>query len=164
MKISYRKALEKDIPVILRFIKELAKYEKLEHEVVASKEALRKSLFGERPYAEVILAEADRKAAGFVLFFHNYSTFLARPGIYIEDLYVKPEYRGKGLGKGLLCFIASLALERDCGRVEWWVLNWNPARKFYDSLGAKAMNEWVVYRLTGDKINELARSKQAKNE
>jgi len=163
MKISYRKALEKDIPVILRFIRELAKYEKLEHEVVASKEALRKSLFGERPYAEVVLAEADRKVAGFVLFFHNYSTFLARPGIYIEDLYVKPEYRGKGLGKGLLSFIASLALERDCGRVEWWVLNWNPARKFYDSLGAKAMNEWVVYRLTGDKINELARSDQVKN-
>ncbi len=163
MKISYRKASEKDIPVIHRFIRELAKYEKLEHEVVASSEALKKSLFGERPYAEVVLAEAEGKAAGFVLFFHNYSTFLARPGIYIEDLYVKPEYRGKGLGKGLLRYIASLALERDCGRVEWWVLNWNPARKFYDSLGAKAMNEWVVYRLTGDKLNELASVDQAKN-
>ncbi|HDZ41995.1 MAG TPA: GNAT family N-acetyltransferase [Bacteroidetes bacterium] len=159
MKISYREANEKDIPVIHRFIKELAKYEKLEHEVVASRESLRESLFGDRSYAEVVLAEVNGKEAGFVLFFHNYSTFLARPGIYIEDLYVRPEYRGKGLGKGLLRHIASLALERDCGRVEWWVLNWNPARKFYDSLGATAMNEWVVYRLTGDKLAELASGK-----
>ncbi len=156
MKISYREAEKKDVPVIHRFIRELAKYEKLENEVVATKELLGKTLFGKRPYAEVVLAEADGKEAGFVLFFHNYSTFLARPGIYIEDLYVRPQYRGKGLGKGLLSYIASLAVERGCGRVEWWVLNWNPARKFYDSIGATAMNEWIVYRLTGDKLAELA--------
>src|SRR6056297_2912385 len=111
MKISYRKALRKDTPLILRFIRELARYENLEHEVIASEESLEETLFGDHPYAEVILAEADNKEAGFVLFFHNYSTFLARPGIYIEDLYVKPEFRGKGLGKGLLAHIASLAVE-----------------------------------------------------
>ncbi|MCF8222122.1 MAG: GNAT family N-acetyltransferase [Bacteroidales bacterium] len=158
MKVAYRKATKKDIPVIQRFIRELATYEKLEHEVVATEELLEKTLFGDRPYAEVIIAEADKKEAGFVLFFHNYSTFLARPGIYIEDLYVRPEYRGKGIGKGLLARISSLALERGCGRVEWWVLNWNPARSFYDSIGAKAMDKWVVYRLTGDKLNKLASS------
>ena len=156
MQINYRKATEMDIPVIHDFIKELARYEKLEHEVIATGEALAETLFGERPYAEVVLAEADGKAEGFVLFFHNYSTFLARPGIYVEDLYVKPSFRGKGLGKGLLRHVASLALERGCGRVEWWVLNWNPARKFYDSLGAEAMTEWVVYRLTGDRLSKLA--------
>lgn len=156
MNISYRKAERKDIPVILMFIRELARYEKLEKEVVATEGLLENTLFGSHPYAEVVLAEADGKEAGFVLFFHNYSTFLAKPGIYIEDLYVMPEYRGKGLGKGLLSYIASLAVERGCGRVEWWVLNWNPARKFYDSIGATVMNEWVVYRLTGDKLTELA--------
>lgn len=156
MKISYRKAEKKDIPVIHKFIRELAKYEKLENEVVASDELLGKTLFGKKPYAEVIFAEVDGKEAGFVLFFHNYSTFLAKPGIYIEDLYVRPQYRGKGLGKGLLSYIASLAIERECGRVEWWVLNWNPARTFYDNIGARAMNEWVVYRLTGDKLAALA--------
>ncbi|MEA1887075.1 MAG: GNAT family N-acetyltransferase [Bacteroidota bacterium] len=157
MKISYRKAEKKDVSLIHRFIRKLARYEKLEHEVLATCESLEETLFGEHPYAEVVLAEADGKEAGFVLFFHNYSTFLAKPGIYIEDLYVSPQYRGKGLGKGLLSYIASLAVERGCGRVEWWVLNWNPARKFYDSLGAEAMNEWVVYRLTGNKLHELAR-------
>ncbi len=163
MKISYRKAEKKDIPVIHRFIIELAKYEKLENEVVATRESLEKTLFGRRPYAEVILAEVDGKEAGFVLFFHNYSTFLAKPGIYIEDLYVRTQYRGKGLGKGLLSYIASLAIERGCGRVEWWVLNWNPARKFYDSIGATALNEWVVYRLTGDKITALATDVKSMN-
>lgn len=156
MKISYRKAQRKDIPVIHGFIMELAKYEKLADQVIASEASLAKTLFGDHPYAEVILAEADGKEAGFVLFFHNYSTFLAKPGIYIEDLYVKPEYRGLGMGKGLLSYIAALANERGCGRIEWWVLNWNPARKFYESIGARAMNEWIVYRLTGDKIKELA--------
>ncbi|HCC71176.1 MAG TPA: N-acetyltransferase [Bacteroidales bacterium] len=155
MKISYRKAQEEDISDIYSFIIELARYERLEHEVVASEESLKETLFGEHPYAEVVLAEADGKGAGFVLFFHNYSTFLAKPGIYIEDLYVRPEFRGKGLGKGLLSYIASIALERKCGRVEWWVLNWNPARRFYESIGARAMNEWVVYRLTGDHLVNL---------
>jgi len=163
MKISYRNAEKKDIPVIHRFIRELAKYEKLENEVVATMALLEETLFGKRQYAEVILADVDGDEAGFVLFFHNYSTFLAKPGIYIEDLYVRPEYRGKGLGKGLLSYIASLAIERGCGRVEWWVLNWNPARKFYDSIGANAMNEWVVYRLTGDKLAALATDAESTN-
>ncbi len=156
MEISYRKAEKTDVPLIYRFIKELAEYEKLEHEVFATEELLEKNLFGDRPYAEVILAGVDGREAGFVLFFHNYSTFMGKPGIYIEDLYVKPEFRGKGLGKGLLSVIASLALERGCGRVEWCVLDWNPARKFYESIGAKAMNEWILYRLTGDNLKELA--------
>jgi len=158
MKIAYRLAEEKDIPMILWFIRELAQYERLEHEVSADEDSLRKSLFGARPYAEVIFVTADEEEAGFVLFFHNYSTFLGKPGIYIEDLYVRPEYRGKGLGKGLLKYISRLALDRNCGRVEWWVLNWNPAVKFYESIGAKAMSEWIVFRLTGDKLSELSES------
>ncbi|MFP4488161.1 MAG: N-acetyltransferase family protein [Bacteroidales bacterium] len=156
MKITYRKANRKDTALILTFIRELAEYEKLGHELIASEEDLEKTLFGDHPYAEVVFAEADGQEAGFVLFFHNYSTFLARPGIYIEDLYVRPGYRGKGLGKGLLSYIASLAIERSCGRVEWWVLKWNPARKFYESLGAEAMDEWMVYRLSGDSLPDLA--------
>ncbi len=156
MKITYRKANRKDTALILTFIRELAEYEKLGHEVIAGEADLEKTLFGDHPYAEVVFAEADGQEAGFVLFFHNYSTFLARPGIYIEDLYVRPGYRGKGLGKGLLSYIASLAIERGCGRVEWWVLKWNPARKFYESLGAEAMDEWMVYRLSGDSLSDLA--------
>ncbi len=156
MKITYRKANSKDTALILTFIRELAEYEKMGNEVIACEKDLEKTLFGEHPRAEVVFAVADRQEAGFVLFFHNYSTFLARPGIYIEDLYVKPAYRGKGLGKGLLSYIASLAIERGCGRVEWWVLKWNPARKFYESLGAKAMDEWMVYRLSGDSLSDLA--------
>lgn len=156
MKITYRKANRKDTALILTFIRELAEYEKLGHEVVASEKDLEKTLFGDHPYAEVVFAEADGQEAGFVLFFHNYSTFLARPGLYIEDLYVRPGYRGKGLGKGLLSYIASLAVERGCGRVEWWVLKWNPARKFYESLGAEAMDEWMVYRLSDDSLSDLA--------
>ena len=155
MKVSFREANEKDIPLIQQFIIELAEYEKMADQVVATEETLRKNLFGEKCYAEVIFALADGKEKGFVLFFHNYSTFLGKPGIYIEDLYVRPEYRGKGIGKKLLGKIAQLAEERDCGRVEWWVLNWNPARKFYESIGAKSMDEWTVYRLAGDNLKEL---------
>ena len=158
MKIGYRIASEKDTPLIHRFIRELAEYERLEHEVATDEETLRLSLFGSRQYAEVVFVTADGKEAGFVLFFHNFSTFLGKPGIYIEDLYVRPEYRGKGLGKGLLKYVSHLAMERKCGRVEWWVLNWNPARKFYESIGAVPMSEWIVYRLTGDKLTELAES------
>lgn len=155
MKVSFREANENDIPLIQQFIIELAEYEKMADQVVATEETLRKNLFGEKCYAEVIFALADGKETGFVLFFHNYSTFLGKPGIYIEDLYVRPEYRGKGIGKKLLGKIAQLAEERDCGRVEWWVLNWNPARKFYESIGAMSMDEWTVYRLTGDSLKEL---------
>lgn len=156
MDIKFRKAVESDSGLILKFIRELAIYEKMEKEVVAREEDLAESLFGDRPAAEVIFALTEGSEAGFVLFFHNYSTFLGKAGIYIEDLYVKPEYRGKGIGRKLLEHIAGLAIERGCGRVEWWVLNWNPARKFYEALGAEAMDEWTVYRLSGHKLNKLA--------
>jgi GNAT superfamily N-acetyltransferase len=156
MEVKFRKAVRKDIGLILQFITELAIYERMEKEVVATEEDLAESLFGERPAAEVIFALAEGTEAGFVLFFHNYSTFLGKPGIYIEDLYVSPEYRGRGIGRQLLEHIAGLAVERSCGRVEWWVLNWNPARKFYEALGAKAMDEWTVYRLSGKELNKMA--------
>ena len=150
-------ANERDVPVILKFIQGLAQYERLEHEVVATEEGLRATLFGARPVAEVILGYAGAEAAGFALFFHNYSTFLGRPGLYIEDLFVLPEWRSKGLGRRLLCYITKLAIERRCGRVEWAVLDWNePAARFYRRLGARAMDEWTVYRLTGDALEQLA--------
>ncbi|MEZ5001353.1 MAG: GNAT family N-acetyltransferase [Bacteroidales bacterium] len=157
MDITIRKAEKHDCIKVLQFIKDLAEYEKLAHEVEATGEMLNETLFGPRPYAEVIFAVIDGIEAGFALYFHNFSTFLGKPGIYIEDLYVIPEYRGKGVGRAMLKHLASLAVERGCGRVEWWVLNWNPARKFYESIGAKSMDEWVVYRLTGDKLRKLAR-------
>ena len=150
-------ANERDVPVILKFIQGLAQYERLEHEVVATEAGLRATLFGARPVAEVILGYAGAEAAGFALFFHNYSTFLGRPGLYIEDLFVLPEWRSKGLGRRLLCYITKLAIERRCGRVEWAVLDWNePAARFYRRLGARAMDEWTVYRLTGDALEQLA--------
>ena len=154
--LSIRTAGPEDTSIILGFIKELASYEKLENEVVATEDLLNESLFGEKPFAEVILAEINGKSAGFALFFFNFSTFLGQPGLYIEDLYVKPEFRSRGIGKELLKHCATLAKERNCGRMEWWVLKWNPARKFYDNLGAKAMDEWVVYRLTGKPLEKLA--------
>jgi GNAT superfamily N-acetyltransferase len=144
-----RFATEADVPLILRFIRELAEYEKLPHECVATEEAVRSTLFGERRFAEVLIAESGSEPAGFALFFHNYSTFLAKPGIYLEDLYVRPEFRGRGYGKALLMRLTELARERNCGRVEWAVLNWNtPSIEFYKSLGARAMDEWTVFRLT----------------
>ena len=150
-------AAERDVPLILKFIRGLAHYERLEHEVVATEESLRSTLFGPRPVAEVILGYAGAEPAGFALFFHNYSTFLGRPGLYIEDLFVLPEWRSKGLGRRLLVYIAKLAVERRCGRVEWAVLDWNePAVRFYRRLGARAMEEWTVYRLTGDTLSQLA--------
>lgn len=155
--LTIRFATEADVPLITRFIRELAEYERLAHEVVATEEKIRETLFGARPYAEVIIAEADGDAAGFALFFHNYSTFLARPGIYLEDLYVRPELRGKGYGKALLAHLAAIARERNCGRLEWAVLNWNdPAIRFYQSLGAQPMDHWTVYRLTGEAFEKLA--------
>lgn len=150
-------ATECDVQVILKFIRGLAEYEKLSHEVVATEASLRESLFGPRPTAEVVIGSAGREPAGFAVFFHNYSTFLGRPGLYVEDLFVAPEWRGRGLGRRLLAYVADLAVKRGCGRLEWAVLDWNePAIRFYKSLGARPMEEWTVYRLTGDALERLA--------
>ncbi len=155
--VTIRFAEEKDLKTVLHFIVELAKYEKLEHEVVASEEKLAQTLFGERKYAEVLLAELHGQPVGFALFFHNYSTFLAKPGLYLEDLYVSPSSRGNGVGKRLFQKLCQVAKERECGRVEWWVLDWNQsAIDFYLSIGAKAMDEWTVFRLEESAIANLA--------
>ena len=147
-----------DVPVIAELIRALARFEKLEHEVVMTEEKLTDSLFGERPYAETLIAEDDGEPVGFALFFHNYSTFLAQPGIYLEDLFVKPEHRGGGVGRALLERLAQLAVDRGCGRLEWAVLDWNvDAIRFYERLGAKPNADWTVYRLTGERLRELAR-------
>jgi GNAT superfamily N-acetyltransferase len=151
-------ASESDAPLILSFIKKLAAYERLSDEVVASEERLRESLFGARPTAEVAIGYFKGKPVGFVLFFHNYSTFLARPGLYIEDLFVDEAYRRRGFGRALLLHVAHLAGERQCGRLEWAVLDWNePAVNFYKKLGAVAMDEWTVFRVTGAALKKLAR-------
>jgi GNAT superfamily N-acetyltransferase len=157
--ITIRPATEAEVPVILDFIRALAKYERLEHECVATEDGLRKTLFGPRAYAEVVFACAqDRVPLGFALFFHNYSTFLGKPGIYLEDLFVHPEARGRGVGKRLLRWLAKTAVERDCGRLEWAVLDWNePSIAFYKSLGAVLKDEWQIFRLTGDALTALAR-------
>ena len=155
--ISLRTAVPGDVPLVARLIRELAEYERLAHECHADEAALATHLFGPRPYAEVLIAEVDGEPAGFALFFHNYSTFLARPGIYLEDLFVVPARRGLGLGKRLLAALAALAVERGCGRLEWSVLKWNaPAIGFYERLGAVAMNGWQVYRLAGGSLVALA--------
>jgi GNAT superfamily N-acetyltransferase len=155
--VMIRPATPADVPTIARLIRGLAEYEKLSHAVALEESRLHKHLFGPRPYAEVLLAEEDGVVVGFALFFHSYSTFVCKPCIYLEDLFVIPESRGKGHGKGLLIALAKLALERECGRVEWSVLNWNePAIQFYKSLGAKPMDEWTVYRVTGEAIENLA--------
>ncbi len=151
-----RFAERSDTPTILSFIKALAEYEHMLDLVVATPESLAKSIFDEG-HAEVILGEYNDKPVGFALFFHNYSTFLGQSGLYLEDLFIFPEYRGKGLGKIMLSFLARLALERNCGRMEWWCLDWNePSIGFYKSLGAKPMDEWTVFRLTGQALNDLA--------
>ena len=158
MSITLRAARASDVPVILRFIQGLADYEKLSHACVATEAELTATLFGERPFAEVLLAFWNEEPAGFALFFHNYSTFLAKPGIYLEDLFVDPAFRGKGMGKALLIALARLAVERGCGRLEWSVLDWNePAIQFYKSLGAVAMDEWTGYRVTGEALTALSR-------
>ena len=157
MHFSIRPATIDDVPVILALIRELAEYEKLSDEVVATDDVLRETLFGNQPGAEVLIASVDDQPAGFALFFHNFSTFLGLPGIYLEDLFVRPEFRGSGLGRTLLAYLARLATERRCGRLEWSVLDWNqPAIGFYKKLGAEAMSDWAVYRLTGDALDTLA--------
>jgi GNAT superfamily N-acetyltransferase len=159
IRMTIRPATVADVPQILTFIRALADYERLLSAVVATEEGLRAALFGPRPYAEVVLAEADGAPVGFALFFHTFSTFLGQPGIYLEDLFVVPEARGRGVGRALLAHLARLAGARGCGRVEWAVLDWNaPAIRFYESLGAQPNSEWTVYRLTGDPLATLAAS------
>ncbi|MCX8105496.1 MAG: GNAT family N-acetyltransferase [Ignavibacterium album] len=152
-RLLIRRAEKSDIPDILKLIKELAEYEKLLHEVVTTEKHLEKVIFGEKKFVEVLIAEFDGELAGQTIFFHNFSTFVGRPGLYIEDLYVRPHFRGKGIGKALLNEVIKLAKERDCGRVEWVVLDWNqPAIDFYKSIGAKPLDEWTIFRLTEDKF------------
>ena len=157
MKPAIRVATEEDVPLLLAFIRELAAYEKLSAEVTATEEQLRATLFGPRRFAEALLACADHHPVGFAIFFHNYSTFLARPGLYLEDLYVQPAFRGRGLGKLLITTIARIAVERGCGRFEWTVLDWNkPSIEFYESLGAEMKRDWRIMRVSGDSLEKMA--------
>lgn len=159
MTLSIRPAIPADLPLIAGLIRDLAEYEKLSHEVRFDEAKLGENLFGARPYAEVVIGEIDGTPQGFALFFHNFSTFEGRPGIYLEDLFVRPEARGSGLGKALLAHLAKLCVERDCARLEWWVLDWNaPSIGFYQSLGAKLMDEWTVMRVDGEALMKLAGS------
>lgn len=154
---TIRAATAGDEALLLEFIRALAVYEKLEHEMVATEAQLSEHLFGERPVAEAVFLESDGIAVGFALYFLNFSTFLGKPGIYLEDLFVLPEYRGRGFGKALLAHLAHLCTERGYGRLEWSVLDWNePSIRFYKSLGAVAMDDWTVYRLTGDALHALS--------
>lgn len=154
---TIRFATSADLPLIASLIRALADYEMLAHEVRFDEAVLGAKLFGPRPYAEVLIGEIDGVAQGFALFFHNFSTFEGKPGIYLEDLFVRPEARGSGLGKALLSRLAALALERDCARLEWWVLDWNaPSIGFYQSLGAKLMDEWTVMRVDGEALKHLS--------
>lgn len=158
MTLRIRAAQPADVPVIADLIRQLAKFEKLENEVVLTEELLVNGLFGPHPYAETVIAEEDGQPIGFALFFHTFSTFLARPGIYLEDLFVLAEHRGRGVGRALLAHLAHLAVERGCGRLEWAVLNWNQeAIRFYERLGARPNSEWTVYRLAGEALGSLGR-------
>jgi GNAT superfamily N-acetyltransferase len=153
-----RPAEPQDVPLIADLIRQLARFEKLEQEVVLTDELLMAGLFGTRPYAEAVLAEEEGQPIGFALFFHTFSTFLARPGIYLEDLFVLPDHRGRGVGRALLVHLARLAVERGCGRLEWAVLNWNQdAIRFYERLGARPNSDWTVYRLAGEALRSLGR-------
>ena len=157
--LRIERATERDVPLILRLIKELADYERMSDEVVATEDGLRRTLFGAHPAAEVVVGYAGDEPAGFALFFHNYSTFLGKPGLYLEDLFVVPAFRGRGYGKALLVHLAKLAVERDCGRFEWSVLDWNaPSIGCYEGLGAKLMDGWSIVRVTGDALTKLAGS------
>jgi len=155
--IEIRPATADDAPLILQFIRGLAEYEKLAHEAIATEAGLHATLFGPRPQAGVILAFDAGEPVGFALFFHNYSTFLGKHGLYLEDLFVKLEARGKGVGRALLVYLAKIAKARDCGRFEWSVLDWNePAIEFYKSLGAKPLDDWTIFRVTGEALDQLA--------
>ena len=155
--LSITAACPADVPLILALISELAEYEKLSHEAIATEASLQDSLFGTKPGAEAVIARLDGEPAGFALFFHNFSTFLGRRGLYLEDLFVRPNFRGRAVGKSLLIHLAALAVERGCGRFEWQVLDWNkPARDFYERLGAEAYPAWVNYRVTGEALQRLA--------
>jgi GNAT superfamily N-acetyltransferase len=159
-RISLRFATADDAGLILDFIRQLADYENLTHEMVTDEDQLRQSLFGERQVAEVVIASYDGEPAGFALFFHNFSTLLGKPGVYLEDLFVIPDLRGRGIGRVMLSFLARLAVERGCGRLEWWVLDSNePAIRFYERLGAKPMDKWTVFRVTGQTLEELAKGR-----
>jgi len=156
--LTLRAAGPQDVPQILAFIRALAEYEKLAHEVVATEAVLHETLFGASPKAHVVLAELAGESVGFALYFYNFSTFLGKPGIYIEDLFVNPDCRGQGIGKALLRHLAAKVLAEGCGRLEWWVLDWNaPAIGFYEALGAQQMKEWTVCRVTGDALEKLAK-------
>ncbi len=158
MTLHIRPAEPTDVPVVAELIWQLARFEKLEGHVVLTEELLTAGLFGPRPYAEAIIAEDDAEPIAFALFFHSFSTFLARPGLYLEDLFVLPAHRGRGVGRALLSFLARLAVERGCGRMEWAVLNWNKdAIRFYERLGAQPNSEWTVYRLDGEALNAVGR-------
>jgi GNAT superfamily N-acetyltransferase len=158
VKIHIAEATAEDVPVILRLIRELAEYERLADKVTATEDQLRRTLFGARPAAEVLLAAADGETVGYALYFTTYSTFLAKPGLYLEDLFVKSQARGQGIGTALLARLAQVAVERNCGRVEWTVLNWNePSIGFYNSLGAVPMSDWTLFRLTGESLSNLAK-------
>jgi GNAT superfamily N-acetyltransferase len=157
MSMRIRSATKEDVPVVAELIRGLARYERLEDEVVMTEDLLAAGLFGERPYAEVLLAVDEDRPVGFALFFHNFSTFLGRPGIYLEDLFVVPDERGSGIGRALLEHLARLAVDRGCGRLEWAVLDWNrDAIAFYERLGARPNSDWTVYRLTGEALTTLA--------
>ena len=157
--INVRAATSDDIQTILRFVKDLARYEKAEHEVIATEELLARTLFGEPRYAEALIAEYRSEPVGFAVYFYSYSTWLSQPGLYLEDLYVMPEYRSYGAGKALLNTLAQIALDRGCGRFEWSVLDWNePAINFYERLGAEAQSEWIKYRLSGKPLTDLAQT------
>jgi Acetyltransferases len=156
--VSVRAAAESDLPLILHLIQSLAEYERLRDQCIATEEKLRATLFGGQPAAEVLIASVQSEAVGFALFFQNYSTFLAQPGIFLEDLFVKPEARGKGVGHALLSSLARLAVERNCGRLEWNVLDWNElAISFYKGIGALPMDEWTTFRMTGEALQKLAK-------
>lgn len=157
--MQLRAATIDDCPLILDLIRELADYERLLHAVEATVEGLQAHLFGAQPRAEALIVEADGALAGFALFFHNFSTFLGKPGLYLEDLYIRPAFRGRGYGRRVMQALARIALERGCGRFEWWVLDWNsPAIEFYRSLGAQPMSDWTVQRVSGAALVALARA------
>jgi Acetyltransferases len=155
--ISIRETGEQDIPLIMDFVRSLAEFEGLSDHVLSTEESLREALFGKRPYAEAIIAELSGKPAGFIIFFHNFSSFAGKPGLYIEDIFVHPQFRGMGVGKSLMVRCGQIAEERNCGRMEWSMLDWNPAKQFYEHFGGEAQKEWVIYRLDEKGIKDLAK-------